>query len=109
MIMLMNKTSGNPIAGANIKVKADMPSMPMAHNVAPVNAKAMGKPGSYHARVKLQMYGEWALTLDVSGPLRDRLVKKVKFTGAGAMKHGGAMMKHGPDKMKHDKAMPKSK
>ena len=93
MIMLMNKKSGDPIPGAKIVVKADMPSMPMAHNAPPVNAKAMGKPGNYHARLKLEMHGEWALTIDVSGPLRDRLVKKLRLGEMGTMKHGEAMPK----------------
>ncbi len=93
MIMLMNKKSGDPIPGAKISVKADMPSMPMAHNAPPVNAIAMGKPGSYHARLKLDMLGEWALTIDVSGPLRDRLVKKLQLGEMGTMKHGEAMPK----------------
>ncbi len=93
MIMLMNKKSGDPIPGAKISVKADMPSMPMAHNAPPVTAKAMVKPGNYHARLKLDMLGEWALTIDVSGPLRDRLVKKLQLGEMGTMKHGEAMPK----------------
>ena len=107
MIMLMNKRSGDPIPGAKILVKADMPSMPMAHNAPPVTAKAMGKPGNYHARLKLEMHGEWALTLDVSGPLRDRLVKKLQLGEMGTMKHGEGEMKHEQD-MKPDEAKPKS-
>jgi hypothetical protein len=106
MIMLMNKASGDPIPGAEIVVKADMPSMPMAHNVAPVTAMATGKPGSYHARLKLEMQGEWALTLDVSGPLRDRLVKKLQLGEMGAMKHDGGMKHDGS--LKHDEAKPES-
>ena len=94
MIMLVDYKSGDPIQGARIVVKADMPSMPMAHNVAPVNAMAMGKPGSDHARIKLAMHGDWVLTMDVSGPLRDRLVKKLQFGETGAMKHGEGMQ-HG--------------
>jgi hypothetical protein len=107
MIMLMNKNSGDPIPGAKIVVKPDMPSMPMAHNVTPINAMAMGKPGSYHARLKLEMQGEWALTIDVSGPLRDRLVKKLQFGAMSAMKHGEGEMKH-EHGMKHDEAKPES-
>ncbi len=107
MIMLMNKKSGDPIPGAKILVKADMPSMPMAHNVAPVNAIAMGKPGSYHARLKLDMLGEWALTIDISSPLRDRLVKKLQLGEMGTMKHGEGEMKH-EQGMRPDEAMPKS-
>jgi hypothetical protein len=101
MIMLTNRKSGDPIPGAKIVVKADMPSMPMAHNAAPVNAIAMGEPGGYHARLKLEMHGEWTLTIDVSGPLRDRLVKKLRLGEMGAMKLGEG-------EMKHDEAKPKS-
>lgn len=93
-IMLMKRNSGEPIAGAKIVVKPAMPSMPMAHNVAPVEAKATAKPGAYHVRIRLQMHGEWTLSLDVSGPLRDRLVKKLRFGEMGAMKHGKGKMKH---------------
>ncbi len=93
MIMLMNKKSGDPILGAKILVKADMPSMPMAHNAPPVTAKAMGKPGNYPARLTLEMHGEWALTIDVSGPMRDRLVKKLQLGEMGTMQHGEAMPK----------------
>ena len=101
VIMLMKMKSGDPIAGAKIVVKAAMPSMPMAHNVVAVNAKARGRPGAYHARIRIQMHGEWALTMDVSGPLRDRLVKKLQFGAMGAMKHGGGKMKRGGGAMKH--------
>ncbi len=93
MIMLMNENSGDPIPGAKILVKAAMPSMPMAHNAPPVTAKAMGEPGNYHARLKLEMHGEWALTIDVSGPMRDRLVKKLQLGEMGTMQHGEAMPK----------------
>lgn len=92
-IMLMKRNGGEPIVGAKIVVKPAMPSMPMAHNVAPVEAKAMAKPGAYHARIRLQMHGQWTLSIDVSGPLRDRLVKKLRFGAMGAMKHGKGKMK----------------
>ena len=107
MIMLMNKKSGDPIPSAKIVVKADMPSMPMAHNVAPVHAIAMDKPGSYHARLKLDMLGEWALTIDISSPLRDRLVKKLQLGEMGTMKHGEGEIKH-EQGMRPDEAKPKS-
>ncbi len=96
-----------PIPGAKILVKADMPSMPMAHNAPPVTATAMGKPGNYHARLKLEMQGEWALTIDISGPLRDRLVKKLQLGEMGTMKHGEGEMKH-EQGMRPDEAKPKS-
>ncbi len=63
-----------------------MPSMPMAHNVPPVTGMPTGKPGAYNARLELKMHGEWALTLDVSGAARDRIIKKLQF---------GEMVGHG--------------
>ena len=71
--------SGKPLAGAQVTVGADMPSMPMAHNVKPVRAKPLAKPGEYAARLDLEMRGEWAVKLRVSGPVRDQLVVKMRF------------------------------
>ena len=42
-IMLTGRKSKVPLQGASITVKADMSSMPMAHNVRPVKAKPMAK------------------------------------------------------------------
>ncbi len=67
------------IAGAQISVGADMPSMPMAHNVKPVRAKPGKTPGEYHARLDLEMQGEWAVKLRISGPVRDVIVKRLRF------------------------------
>ena len=96
-IMLTGRKSGDPVEGAGVVVKADMPSMPLAHNVRPVQAAPGAMPGHYTATLELEMQGEWALTLDVSGPTRDRVVKKLDF-GAGEMDHGGDM-DHGEMKM----------
>ena len=94
MIMLQGKKSGQPIDGAEIVVNASMPSMPMAHNVRPVTAMPMGGPGGYHAQIELTMYGQWALTLDVSGPTRDRVVETLQFgdVKADAGDHGKMKM-----------------
>ncbi len=78
-IMLTGRKSNQPIDGAKIVVWADMPSMPMAHNVKPVTAVTAGKPGMYRVRIELAMYGEWALKIDVSGPTRDRIIHKAHF------------------------------
>ncbi len=68
------------MAGAEISVGADMPSMPMAHNVKPVKATpGRSRPGSTAARIELEMYGEWALKLYVRGPVRDVVVRKLEF------------------------------
>ena len=86
MITLRGKKSGTPIAGAEFTVGADMPSMPGAHNLRPVPAEPHGRPGSYRARIELDMTGEWALKLDFTKPGRDRLVKKLHFGGSAG--HG---------------------
>lgn len=65
---------GEPLAGAQISVGADMPSMPMAHAVRPVKARRGKNPGEYHARLELEMHGEWAVKLRLSGPVRDQLI-----------------------------------
>ena len=98
-IVLRGRKSGMPVEGAEVVVKADMPSMPMAHNVPPVKAAPGSMPGHYTAHLELEMHGDWALTLDVSGPTRDRIVKKLQFgTGAGQSEHRhGDMKDHGGD------------
>jgi len=78
-IALKEAKSGQPVSGAEVSVGADMPSMPMAHNVKPVKAKPGAAPGEYDARIELEMFGEWALKLNVRGPARDVIVKKLDF------------------------------
>jgi hypothetical protein len=74
---------GQPLSGAQITLGADMPSMPMAHNVKPVKAKPGKKPGEYHARLDLEMQGEWAVKLRIAGPVREQLVLHYIFTESG--------------------------
>lgn len=70
---------GKPLEGAELSVGADMPSMPMAHNVKPVKAVPGDRPGEYRARLELEMTGEWAVKLRLSAPLRDQIIVKKKF------------------------------
>ena len=72
--MIMLTRGGKPLPGAEITVNADMPSMPMAHNVMPVKAKPGKMPGEYRVRLDLDMQGEWALKLRLSGPVRDQVI-----------------------------------
>lgn len=72
-----------PVAGVQLSVGADMPSMPMAHNVKPVRAKPGKAPGEYLARLDLEMPGEWAVKLRLSGAARDVLVLHYTFTESG--------------------------
>ena len=112
MISLKGRKSGMPVAGAEFTVGADMPSMPGVHNVRPVPAEPGGTPGTYRARVHLEMTGEWALKLDFTKPGRDRLIKKLHFGGMkrhvgskSGMSHGGKgkAMKHEGHGMKPKK------
>ena len=75
---------GAPLAGVELSIGADMPSMPMAHNIKPVKAKPGKKPGDYEARLDLEMAGEWAVKLRLSGPVRDQLVLHYEFDDKGA-------------------------
>ncbi|MFY9315480.1 MAG: FixH family protein [Burkholderiales bacterium] len=73
-----------PLAGASVTVGADMPSMPMAHNVKPVKAAPGKAPGEYQAKLELQMLGEWAVRLRLRGPVNDQLVLHYEFDEKGA-------------------------
>jgi hypothetical protein len=81
-IKLTDARTGAPLSGVSLTVGADMPSMPMAHNVRRAKAHAAGEPGVYAARIELEMHGDWALRLDITGPLRDRVVKTMRFEPA---------------------------
>ena len=89
MITLKDSKTGKKIPKAEFKVSADMPSMAGVHNVKPVMTHSMGM-GMYHVRLNLEMYGEWALTMDFSQPQRDRVVTKVVITKTG----GGSTHSH---------------
>jgi len=75
-VVLKEVKSGRLVSGALLSIGADMPSMPMAHNVKPVRAEPGAAPGEYSARIELEMFGDWALKLNVRGPVRDVIVKK---------------------------------
>mgnify|MGYP001559880392 CR=1 FL=1 len=82
--MIKLSRGGQPLSGARVTVGADMPSMPMAHNVRPVIAKPGKVPGQYEAKLDLEMLGEWAVKLRLAGPLRDQLILHYDFDEKGA-------------------------
>ena len=82
IITLTNKTTGHAIKDAEFTVSADMTSMPGAHAIKPVGVMNHGM-GMYHVQLVLEMYGEWALTMDFTQPNRDRVVTKVTITKTG--------------------------
>ena len=81
---LTNARTGAPLEQAEVTIGADMPSMPLAHNVRPVAATATGVPGQYQARLTLEMHGDWAVRLKVAGPVKDQIVEVMSFTATGA-------------------------
>ena len=71
------------IPGAQVTVDADMPSMPGAHAIKPVRAKRGKAPGEYRARLDLDMQGEWAVKLRLSGAVREEIIVRHHFTESG--------------------------
>lgn len=85
-----NARTGAPIEGAKIVLGADMPSMPMVHNVPPVEFEAGEKPGHYKAKIQLDMRGAWAIRLRITGPMRDEVVSVYEFGETDATLRGRA-------------------
>ncbi len=56
-----------------------MPSMPMIHNIKPVDAVETAVPGSYSVRLSLEMYGTWMVKLHITSPVATQVYKKVDF------------------------------
>ena len=78
-VKLFDRRSGEALTGVDVTVGADMPSMPMAHNVKPVKAVPGDAPGTYRARIELEMHGDWTVKVDLAGRVRDRIVKSIRF------------------------------
>jgi hypothetical protein len=78
-VKLIDARTKEPLAGASVTVGADMPSMPMAHNIRPAKAAPAAEPGAYEVRLELEMHGDWALRIDVVGPVRDRVIVPLRF------------------------------
>lgn len=81
IIKLANSRTGEPLSGLTLTMGADMPSMPGMHSVRPVKAAEDQDKGTYKARLVLEMHGDWALRFDLSGRIRDRVVKLLRFEG----------------------------
>jgi hypothetical protein len=82
VVKLVDARSNAPLTGVTLSIGADMPSMPGVHHLRPAQTVEGAERGSYRARLVLDMHGEWALQLNLSGPLRDRVVKLLRFEGA---------------------------
>ena len=82
VVRLIDAKSKAPLSGVTLSIGADMPSMPGVHHLRPAQAVEDAEKGTYRARLVLDMHGEWALQLNLSGPMRDRMVKLLRFEGA---------------------------
>jgi hypothetical protein len=82
VVKLIDRKSNAPISGVTLSIGADMPSMPGVHHLRPAQAVEDAEKGTYRARLVLDMHGEWALQLNLSGLVRDRVVKLLRFEGA---------------------------
>ena len=82
--MIQLSRAGQPIEGVTITVGADMPSMPMAHNVKPIKATPGKRAGEYEVKLDLDMLGEWAVKLRLAGSVRDQLILHYEFDEKGA-------------------------
>ena len=69
---------------------ADMPSMPMAHNVKPVKAQAGEDARRVPRAARPRDAGEWAVKLRLAGPVRDQLVLHYEFDERGARRSNEA-------------------
>ena len=97
VIKLANARTNEPLSGLTLTIGADMPSMPGAHSVRPIVAKEDSDKGTYRALIGLEMHGDWALQLNLSGPIRDRVVKVLRFEG-DRVGEAPPARKHGPHK-----------
>ena len=87
---VMGRKTRQPVEGAVFKVGADMPTMPMAHNVKPIRpAPVAGEPGSYQGVLELEMPGEWALKITFDEPVRDVVIEKLTFDHSAATGRSG--------------------
>ncbi len=76
---LADKSTGAPVTDAEFQIKMSMPSMPMAHNAPPIEAIKGDVPGTYHARLPLDMYGTWRLNLKLTEPEPAQLDRTINF------------------------------
>lgn len=79
LIRLADAKTRAPVPNAKFTVSADMPSMPMAHNLRPVPAAPGAQPGTYRVRLALEMHGAWTLKLRVSSPVQELVRKNMDF------------------------------
>jgi hypothetical protein len=79
VVRLHDKLSKKPVTKGQLTLNAEMPSMPLAHHVSVVRAEETNVPGEYAALVRLEMYGRWAIRVDVEGVVKAHHVHVQEF------------------------------
>lgn len=79
LVVTLKDARGSPVDGAQVDIAVDMPSMPMMHRVPVARAKPTGTPGRYSAMVEMEMAGEWAAKVTVSGSRKASWVRKFRL------------------------------
>lgn len=74
-VALADSRTSEPLTGLAVTIGADMPSMAGAHSVRPVVAAEGPAKGTYRFRLALEMHGDWALLINLSGAMQDRVVR----------------------------------
>ena len=77
--LVLIKKGDDHISNVEVMVGADMPSMPMAHNVKPVKVHKSNKDGEYKFVIQLEMLGEWKFIYNFTKPERDKIFEKLNF------------------------------
>jgi hypothetical protein len=79
-VVTIKRRDGTPVQGAQVKLGALMPSMPMAHTIKPAQSVATGRPGEYRGTIELEMLGVWSVDIDISGPVREKISRNLLIT-----------------------------
>ncbi len=75
-VVLTDRSTGRRVDGAAVTLHADMPSMPLAHHVRPVEARPAG-PGAYRGVLDLEMSGRWVISARITRPVSDQFTRAV--------------------------------
>lgn len=78
--------AGKPLPGVQVQLGALMPTMPMAHTIVPVQAQPTGQAGQYHGTLTLEMRGVWTVSIDLRGPVRDKVQRNLMVLACEAGK-----------------------
>ncbi|WP_248964523.1 hypothetical protein [Sphaerisporangium perillae] len=68
----------DPITKGQVVAWTDMVAMPMAHQQGPVvMTEVSGRPGTYQAVIRVQMVGEYNVTVEIRHPMASRADKRI--------------------------------